>query len=98
MFYFDARSGDWEQIWVTANTATLGGLKRKTLIERMEGGGARFQGELTSADDRPYFDRTTLSPLDKGAVCQLIEISTDGGNTWRTTFDARYARLAEEGG
>jgi hypothetical protein len=37
-------------------------------------------------------DRTSLVPLPGDEVRQLIEVSSDGGATWRPTFDARYRR------
>jgi hypothetical protein len=39
-----------------------------------------------------YLDRTTLTPLEDGRVRQLIEISTDGGHSWRSIFDGYYSR------
>jgi hypothetical protein len=96
LFFFDATSGEWTQIWVTANTSAPGGLKRKTLVERTEHGGARFEGEVMGAKG-PYLDRTTLTPIENGEVRQHIEVSTDGGAAWRTVFDARYQRLSGGG-
>jgi hypothetical protein len=37
-------------------------------------------------------DRTTLPTIADGGVRQIIEISRDGGTTWRTTFDGIYVR------
>lgn len=96
LFFFDAREGQWAQIWVTADTSRAGGLKHKKLVERTADGGVRFEGELTGETGAPYLDRTTLAPLGGGDVRQLIEISVDGGMTWRTTFDARYSRIAAD--
>lgn len=93
LFFFDAREGQWAQIWVTADTSRPGGLKYKTLVEETADGGVRFEGELTG-DKGPYLDRTTLTPLNGGDVRQLIEISVDGGETWRATFDSRYSRMS----
>jgi hypothetical protein len=90
-FSFDARAGRWDQVWVTSDTTKPGGLKRKTLIAHV-GAGVRFQGEILSGDDAPYLDRTTLTPLEDGRVRQLIEISTDGGQSWRPIFDGYYSR------
>ena len=90
LFAFDARSGEWEQLWVTSDTTRPGGIKRKRLVETGDGG-VRFQGELRSADGAPYLDRTTLAPLPAGRVRQTIEISADGGRTWTVTFDALYS-------
>ena len=37
-----------------------------------------------------YLDRTTLTPRPGGEVRQHIEVSTDQGASWRSTFDAVY--------
>ncbi len=97
LFSFNARSGDWEQLWVTTDTARPGGLKHKKLIETFADGGVRFQGTYEGNKDNMIVDRTTLTPTEDGTVRQLIEISLDGGETWRTTFDAIYAPAAEAG-
>ena len=90
LFYFDARSGDWAQLWVTGDTSRPGGLKHKKLIERIDGG-VRFQGAYAGRDaGETITDRTTLTPLADGAVRQHIEISQDGGASWQTNFDATY--------
>lgn len=60
------------------------------MIARLPGGGVRFQGELRHPDGHIVLDRTTLTPLDGGEVRQLIEVSSDGGSSWRRAFDARY--------
>ena len=94
LFSFDARRGRWDQVWVTSDTSRTGGLKRKSQIEPV-GGGVRFQGELISDSGAPYLDRTTLTPLADGRVLQRIEISTDGGKSWRAAFEGYYQRTAE---
>lgn len=90
LFYYDPVRDEWKQVWVTGQATRTGGLKEKRLIERREGGGVRFQGEIPTADGGAYLDRTTLTPLDGGRVRQVIEVSRDGGETWRTVFDAVY--------
>ena len=90
LFYHVAATDTWKQVWVTARAAAPGGVKEKTLIERYDDGGVRFRGEITLPDGRTYLDRTTLTPLDGGRVRQHIEVSTDAGQSWRTTFDAVY--------
>jgi hypothetical protein len=89
LFYSDG-NGTWKQVWVTENPLAPGGLKEKTLLSA--DGGVRFQGEPRLPGGRTYLDRTTLTPLPGGEVRQLIEISTDGGKTWKATFDGRYVR------
>ncbi len=90
LFYVDPTGGQWKQVWVTDDARRVGGTKEKHLIARLSGGGVRFQGELRLPDGRVLLDRTTLTPEGAGVVRQLIEVSSDGGTTWRATFDARY--------
>jgi hypothetical protein len=92
LFYVEPVGRRWKQVWVTEQALAPGGLKEKHLIARLPDGGVRFQGELRLPNGRWFFDRTTLHPLAGGEVRQVIEISTDGGDTWRTTYDARYRK------
>jgi hypothetical protein len=80
----------WRQVWVTPYAQVPGGIKEKREVLRLEDGGIRFQGEITTAKGESYLDRTTLRPLDQGRVHQLIEISTDDGLNWKASFDAVY--------
>ena len=92
LFYVEPRVRRWQQVWVTARAREPGGLKEKRWLPTAEAGTVRFQGEIALPDGRLILDRTTLSQLDDGRVRQLIEISRDGGSTWRSTFDAAYRR------
>lgn len=85
LFYFHPAEKRWKQVWVTEG----GFVKEKAEVTEYPGPGVRFQGEVTYPQG-PVLDRTTLTPLDGGRVRQHIEISTDSGGTWRTTFDAVY--------
>lgn len=92
LFYVPPASDHWRQVWITGNALTPGGTKEKTQqLESLPGGAVRFQGTIRSAD-REWLDRTTLTPNADGTVRQHIEISVDGGVSWRTTFDAVYKR------
>jgi hypothetical protein len=91
-FAFDAKSHQWDQIWVTQDTSRPGGLKYKRLVATFADGGTRFQGDLDLPDGLILLDRTTLTPMPDGRVHQLIEISKDGGTTWMTNFDAIYVK------
>ncbi|HTQ13632.1 MAG TPA: hypothetical protein VMH86_07135 [Rhizomicrobium sp.] len=91
LFSYDARRGTWEQTWVTPDTARPGGLKHKTMIARRADGSVVFQGTIVTQTGA-LLDRTTLSPVSPGHVRQLIEWSRDGGRSWKTVFDGRYAR------
>ena len=91
LFFFNPVTSVWKQVWVTEAATQTGGLKEKTLVEELENGGLRFQGEIPLPDGSRYFDRTTLTPLPDGTVRQVIEVSRDG-ETWEATFDAIYRR------
>lgn len=94
LFYYDPFEKVWSQVWVTDEAAIRGGLKTKRLVAVYPDKGTRFQGVLPGPPgSKIVLDRTTLRPLGKDVVRQLIEISFDGGSTWRTVYDARYTRV-----
>jgi hypothetical protein len=93
LFVYDSFVGTWSQTWVTDLATHVGGLKFKTLVAQYPNGGTRFQGTLpVPPGKRPILDRTTLTPQPDGAVRQVIEFSTDGGTSWKASFDATYVR------
>ncbi len=92
LFFVDP-NGAWKQIWVTEWAANPGGVKEKTHVETLPNSGVRFQGQLEHPTTGSYLDRTTLTPLDDGKVSQRIEISTDDGETWKSSFDAIYVPI-----
>lgn len=96
LFYFNAKTGDWDQLWVTTDTSQPGGLKHKRLVDRFDDGSVRFQGAYPDTDGNQILDRTTLTPLENGDVRQLIEVSRDGGGEWLESFDATYKRESIE--
>lgn len=96
LFWVDPESEQWRQVWVTDNPLSRGGTKEKAQVPA-PGGAVRLQGEIPLPAGGSYLDRTTLTPGEDGTVRQLIEISTDGGDSWRPVFDAEYRRKAGEG-
>ena len=91
LFYVEPGTDRWKQVWVTHSPRRPGGVKEKRQVPPAADGGVRFLGEV-SANGGARLDRTTLLPLPSGEVRQLIEVSDDGGTTWRAVFDARYRR------
>lgn len=89
LFYYLPATDEWKQVWVTARATAPGAVKEKKLIESLEDGSVRFQGELPARDGGTYFDRTTLTPMDNGHVRQVIEVSRDG-KEWRNVWDSVY--------
>lgn len=94
LFYYHPAERRWKQVWVTSRSLAPGGTKEKSQVEA-PAGSLRFQGEMILPDGREYLDRTTLTPLGKGEVRQLIEYSADGGKTWQVSFDAVYRTRQE---
>lgn len=88
LFYYNEVEKIWKQVWITDNQ----GLKEKHLIGVLDGGAVRFQGELRQDNGALILDRTTLYPVAEQRVRQVIEQSIDGGETWRTVFDAFYVQ------
>lgn len=91
LFYFEPHAGLWKQVWVTDHAIAPGGLKEKTMIFA-EPGQVRFQGTIWVKPDKMVLDRTTLRKLEGDQVSQIIEYSTDGGTTWKKSYDAIYRR------
>jgi hypothetical protein len=87
-FYLDNFSQKWKQVWVE----DTGGMKEKVFLEESQNGTVRFQGTVKSRNGQIILDRTTLTPLSKNQVRQVIEISRDEAGSWITVFDAIYVR------
>ena len=90
--FYVSDNGKWKQVWVTERANQPGGVKEKTIVDIAPEDGVRFQGVLYHPEAGQWFDRTTLKPTEDGSVRQHIEISSDAGDTWETTFDAIYRR------
>jgi hypothetical protein len=90
LFYLLPATGRWRQVWVTDQAMRRGGVKEKEMIAHLPNGVVRFQGTIALPGGENYLDRTTLTPVAPGEVRQVIQISTDQGESWQTTFDARY--------
>jgi hypothetical protein len=90
---YDASRDMWHQTWVD----------NSGLLLRLQGGfdGSRMvmQGETLDADARSILNRITWSIADgdPNRVRQLWEISSDGGSTWRVSFDGLYLREEPQG-
>lgn len=90
LFYFYPAEQRWKQVWITENPFASGGIKEKAQITGTGVDTVRFQGEVRTANGSSYLDRTTLTALDSGEVLQVIEISPDGGSSWREVFRGLY--------
>jgi hypothetical protein len=82
---YERASEGWTQTWVGSG----GGILR--LSGRLQDGKMVLGDERTTARGAVR-DRITWTPLPDGRVRQTWDISTDGGTSWRTSFDGYYAR------
>jgi tetratricopeptide (TPR) repeat protein len=84
--FFDATLKKWRQTWVdgTARVSEFAGM--------FKDGAMRFEGESHLQDGTRILRRMTLFNLAPDRVRQLSEASTDGGKTWRVTYDFLYTR------
>ena len=86
--YYDPAEKLWKQVWVSGGSVLeMGG--------RFEDGAMRFTGVNKYRGGATAEHHTTLTPLDGSRVRQLIEESTDGGETWAMKFDGIYVPRGE---
>jgi hypothetical protein len=77
-------TGQWEQFWVDSGGSAVhfsGGLNGKSMV---------IQGLWPAPGHANQLSRITYTPLKKGRVEQLGEISNDGGANWSKSFDFIY--------
>jgi hypothetical protein len=91
-FYYLPAQKTWKQVWVTDTPFARGGVKEKTMLTNMGTTPVIFQGSYPVSAQENYLDRTILSHVDENTARQVIEISRDGGVTWKAVFDAVYLR------
>jgi hypothetical protein len=83
---YDAKRGRWHQTWVDSRGALL------ILEGSFRNGSMVLEG---AHEDPKRRERITWTPLPGGDVRQHWETTTDGGSTWATAFDGRYARSGD---
>jgi hypothetical protein len=84
--FYDAHLRKWRQTWVD-NTGRV-----SEFLGEYREGAMRFEGESHLPDGRRVLRHMTIFDLAPGRVRQLSEASTDGGKTWRVTYDYTYLR------
>jgi hypothetical protein len=83
--YFDKRSSKWNQHWVGGGGEVL------HLSGTLEGGTMNLSGIRTTPKGQ-IIDRISWTLLKDGRVQQEWNISTDGGQNWKKSFDGFYSR------
>jgi hypothetical protein len=84
--YYDPGDKQWKQTWVDA-----GGNVVQYCGEFGEGK-MSLKGRLTKPNGVVVASRVSYSLNTDGSVHQLIERSSDEGQTWKTYFDGKYVR------
>ena len=82
--FHDGKSGKWHQVWIDNGGTPLflkGGRQGPSMVLQDDGASGPV-------------NRITWTPTEGGKVRQHWETSTDGGRTWQTAFDGRYAPLS----
>jgi hypothetical protein len=85
-FLYEKARKSWLQVWIS----DAGSTKQRRSIDDGTEGSVRFLGEVLQLDGASHLDRSTVTPLKNGRVRQVIEISRDGGSTWRRAFEGEY--------
>lgn len=83
--YFDKASGKWHQDWIGSGGVLLhlsGALEDKAMV--LSGTRVTPKGQIV--------DRISWTLLADGRVQQEWNTSTDGGRTWKKSFDGYYSR------
>ncbi len=91
LFFKNPNTGKLKQLWITEYAHYPGGTKEKDMVEVEPGKSIRFQGSYPRKG-KQVLDRTTLLKLSDDKIKQTIEVSNDGGKTWRVTFLGIYKR------
>jgi hypothetical protein len=87
LFYYQKAAQRWRQIWVSDEGPTK---ERQSLPGSAT---LQFLGEVRELAGGSHLDRSTVTPQPDGRIHQLIEISRDGGKTWKTSFDGEYRAM-----
>ena len=80
--------GQWQQYWIGQD-----GNPTEFRESSWVGSSIVFRAHVPATGNSPATEmRLTFTPVDSNTVRQLGESSTDGGATWKTTYDLLYRR------
>ena len=83
---FDPKTQKWTQYWVdTAGTPA-------EMVGQFEGKNLVYSRDMIRRDGKPAKSRMTFFNLGENDVRQLVEQSTDDGETWTAQIDLHYSR------
>ena len=84
--FYDTNVKKWRQIWIADSGGSL------DYSGEYRDGAMRFVGWTLDAKGNRVEQKLTFFNVSPDTVRQLFEASTDGGKTWKSTFDGRYVR------
>ena len=84
--FYDAGQAKWRQIWIDLNG------RRAEYAGVYKDGAMRIEGEASPISGPRVKSRMTFFNLSTTKVRQLVERSTDDGQTWTTAADFIYLR------
>ena len=87
---FDARTGEWRQMFIANQLPTPTGVELRKSDPLYRGPGVRFIPLLDPTTTQLKRSRVTIMPLGDHRALQLFEDSSDGGQTWHTVFKAEH--------
>lgn len=87
-FAYDRNRKTWMQFWTTNQVPYRGGVIIRETDAQYSGNGVRFVSTASGHGK----SRITLTPLDGGRARQVLELSEDGGKTWKVIFDAEHRK------
>jgi len=90
LFYVDNYSNKWKQVWVTDNANYPFGQKEKELIS-FGSDSVIFMGRI-NYNGKTILDRTILYKELDGNVVQVIQLSRNNAETWKTLFKGIYIK------
>ncbi len=87
--FYDTNVKKWRQIWMADSGGPL------DYTGEFRDGAMRFIGWNLDAQGNRLEQKLTFFAIAPDTVRQLFEQSSDGGKSWKPTFDGRYVRHRE---
>ena len=84
--FYDTNTKKWRQIWIADSGGSL------DYSGEYRDGAMRFVGWTLDPKGNRVEQKLTFFNISPDTVRQLFEASTDGGKSWKPTFDGRYVR------
>lgn len=94
--YFDQNDGMWHQTWVDNKGGSLTFVG--TIVNTILGSAMVYERTSTDAEGATTDHQMILAPQEDGTVTQEAKVSTDGGETWTSSWVLTYHRTGSPTG